>query len=122
MGPVMEYYEKSVEDTPVFYLQGAVAGGAPLVSLCGRIMELADGGERYIILELADVTSINDQSIGMLLSCVMRLRRAGGDLCFAKVDEEVMSFLQVAGIETLINIYDSTDDAINYMVFSRLCV
>jgi anti-anti-sigma factor len=118
----MRYYEKRIEEKPVFYLQGALTGDAPSISLCNRIMELAGDSETEIILEFGDVHKINSQATAMLLSCAMKLRRMGGELCFVKVHPEVRSLFNSEGINTTLPVFDNTDEALNKLVFTHLYV
>ena len=118
----MRYYEKLVEGKPIFYLQGDLTGDTETVSLCSRIMECADAGSTDIILEFGDVHIVNSQAIGMLLSCTLRLRRQGGDICFVKVHQDVLAYLQTTRINRILRIYETTDEAVNELVFTRLYV
>jgi anti-anti-sigma regulatory factor len=58
----------------------------------------------------------------MLVSCALRLRRQGGDLCFVKVHQDVLAYLQTTRINRILRIFDSTDEAVNELVFTRLYV
>ncbi|MFQ5641646.1 MAG: STAS domain-containing protein [bacterium] len=58
---------------------------------------------------------INSLGIGLMLSCVKQLRENGGDLHFTGVRGRVAYYFEITKLDTELNIYENTDDALRQL-------
>jgi anti-sigma B factor antagonist len=81
-----------------------------------RLAAHVDAGRRRLLLDLSTVTFIDSTAIGVLMGAEMRVRELdGGSLALVCGDENrrVLRILEIAGIDSLIDVYDSRDEAIS---------
>jgi anti-sigma B factor antagonist len=97
-----------------------VAGGeidfAASPQLRERIAEHVDAGRRRLLLDLSTVTFIDSTAIGVLMGAEMKVRELdGGSLALVCGDENrrVLRILEIAGVDSLIDVHGSRDEAIS---------
>ncbi len=97
-----------------------VAGGeidyAASPQLEERIAEHVDAGRRRLVLDLSTVTFIDSTAIGVLMGVVLLLRELGeGSLALVCADENrrVLRIFEIAGIDSLIDVYGSREEALS---------
>ena len=83
-------------------LEGALRAPAT-VKLRRRVEALLGGGERQVVLDLADVSEIDAAGIGELVRAFNAMTAAGGVLQVAHASQHVRKLLQVTGVLTLLN-------------------
>ncbi|MFQ5865772.1 MAG: STAS domain-containing protein [bacterium] len=108
----MQFSEKSVKGIYVFKLEGKIMGAGESASLCERLKHLVASGEKNIILDFKKVRWINSPGIGMMLSCVMSLRRAGGDVHFVNIEGKVAFYFKITKLNTVLKIYKNQEKAL----------
>jgi anti-sigma B factor antagonist len=65
-----------------------------------RLVDLIDGqGNRQLVLELRDMTSIDRAGIAVLVDALKRLQRNAGSLVLSGPSESVLRALAVAGVK-----------------------
>ncbi len=92
-------------------------GGVAIVDFSGRITlgeatgmvramvrELADGGQKKILLNLADVDYIDSAGIGELVSVFTTVRNAGGELKLLNLTKRVVDLLQITRLYTVFDV------------------
>ena len=92
-------------------------GGVSIIDFSGRITlgeasamvrttirQLADGGQRKILLNLADVDYIDSAGIGELVSAFTTVRNAGGELKLLNLTKRVVDLLQITRLYTVFDV------------------
>jgi anti-sigma B factor antagonist len=100
-------------------------GGVTIVDIIGRLTlidgsstlrekmcELVKVGSRRILINMADVTSIDSVGIGELVAGFTLVAIAGGEMKLVNVDKRVQSILQVTKLSTAFKTYEDEDSAI----------
>lgn len=112
----MTFIEKDIEGLPVFELEGKIIGDNETLRLCNRMKELISSGEKNIILDFSKVRWINSPGIGSMISCVMSLRKIGGDLHFVGLGERVGYYFKITKLDTILKSYENTDEVLRKLV------
>ena len=100
-------------------------GAVTLVHLTGRLV-LEDGDEVFrdainalaarerlnLVMDLANVTSIDSAGIGVLIGRYLSLRRRGGDMKLANLTARSHRVMTITQLLDVFDCFDSIDDAI----------
>lgn len=108
----MTYFEKNVDGLPVFKLEGKIMGGSECDKLCRRLMAVIATGHSHLVMDFEKVQWMNSAGIGMLIQCVTRLRRNGGDLHFLGVHDRVGHYFRITKLDTVLKIYDNMNEVL----------
>ena|SRR5512139_527442 len=69
-------------------------------------------GKRRVVLDLTDLVFANSTTIAYFISAQKRAREAGGGLVLAKPGEFLRKTLKTLGLDQVLSIRDSMDDAL----------
>lgn len=75
--------------------------------------DIIDSGHGKLVLDLGSVDYISSPGLREVVRVYKRAQQIGGDLRLANPSERVMAVFELAGLDTLLNIYDSDVAAIN---------
>lgn len=99
-------------------------GDIPILSLSGRmdstsspdaeaaLNRLIAGGDRSIIVDLANLEYISSAGLRVLLAGQKRLKQAGGALMLAALRPEIRKVFDIAGFNRLFPIYPTPEEAL----------
>jgi anti-sigma B factor antagonist len=76
------------------------------------IDELLRDGRRRIVLDLGGVEFIDSSGLGALVGSLVRARRVGGELCVARLDEELRQLLRASTLDRVLVPYTSVEEAL----------
>lgn len=99
-----------MDGLPVFKLEGKIMGGTECDKLCHRLMAVIATGHSHLVMDFEKVRWMNSAGIGMLIQCVTRLRRNGGDLHFLGVHDRVGHYFRITKLDTVLKIYDNMNE------------
>ena len=116
----MKYFEKKIHGLPVFELEGKIMGGSECDHLCQRMMDVIAGGQSNLIVDFAKVQWMNSAGIGMMIQCVTRLRRDGGDLHFMGIHDKVGHYFRITKLDTVLQIYDNINEVLKKLQLTNL--
>jgi len=108
----MKYFEKNVDGLPVFELEGKIMGGTECDELCHRMMDVIAAGQSNLVVDFEKVQWMNSAGIGMLIQCITRLRRDGGDLHFLGIHAKVGYYFRITKLDTVLKIYGSMNEVL----------
>ncbi len=108
----MEFTEETFGKVKVYHLSGKIMGGAETQMMCGHLKELIDAGTQWLVMDLHDVQWINSSGIGAIISCLIMLRKRGGDVRFANLHEATAHYFHITKLETVVKIFDRIDEAV----------
>ncbi|WP_441176281.1 STAS domain-containing protein [Micromonospora sp. SD12] len=75
------------------------------------LRRLVDGGDRQVVVDLAEVGFMDSSALGALVVNFKALREVGGRLCLAAVQPAVRSVLTVTSVDRAIQVYDTVQAA-----------
>lgn len=76
------------------------------------IAGMQDGGIHQVVLDLEQLTYISSAGLGVLTGTLGTFRERGGDLKLARTPDKVYRILDLLGFTRLLELFDSTDEAI----------
>ena len=121
---MLEYKSRQQGDVTILDLSGRISVGEALAFGPGSglvlgqvIRELAEKGQKRILLNLKDVKYIDSSGVGDLVRSVTSLRRQGGDLKLLSPSPMVLEVLRITRLDRVLDIKD--DELLAVQSFSE---
>jgi len=108
---------RQVDGITILDLSGRITLGEGSVTLRDAIRDLVNKGEKFILLNLGDVSYIDSSGIGELVSAFTSVKNAGGELKLLNLTKKVHDLLQITKLYTVFDVKD--DEASAVASFSR---
>jgi anti-sigma B factor antagonist len=80
-------------------------------SLKDRILQLVDKGARRLILDLGGVDFLDSSGLGVLVTCLRRIREKQGEIKLAGLRPEVQSIFEITRVSRLFQICKDVQEA-----------
>ena len=106
---------RQVDGIAVVDVSGRITLGEETKLLRETVQRLLGGGEKEILLNLAEVSFIDSAGLGELVSAFMSVRNRGGDLKLLQLTRRVHDLLQITKLYTVFDISD--DEAVAIQSF-----
>ena len=103
---------RQVDGIAVVDVSGRITLGEETKLLRETVQRLLGGGEKEILLNLAEVSFIDSAGLGELVSAFMSVRNRGGDLKLLQLTRRVHDLLQITKLYTVFDISDDEAEAI----------
>ena len=98
---------RRLDDVVILVLSGRITIGEGTVVLRDTIRNLLDGGDRKVLLNLADVDYIDSSGLGELVTAFTTVRNNGGELKLVNLTKRVHDLLQIT---KLLTVFESCND------------
>jgi anti-sigma B factor antagonist len=92
--------------------KGKITIGMGDVALRESVREALEAGTRDLLINLADVSTIDSSGIGELVSAYTTVTNRGGSLKLLNLPAKVRDILQITQLVTVFDIFDDEVDAI----------
>ena len=106
-------------DVTILDLSGLLSLGAPYASgpesgvvLREKVHELIENGQKKILLNLAGVRFVDSSGAGQLAGAFASARNNGAELKLLKPTSQVKTLLQITKLDTLLEVLDDEEKAI----------
>jgi len=104
-----------IRQTPqaaVLDLNGRIALGEALGVFRDSIKEALAGGQKNILLNLADVNSIDSSGLGQLIGSYATVTNRGGQMKLVNLQSRVNDLMQITKLLTVFETFDSEGTAL----------
>jgi len=105
----MQAETRTVNNVTVLDLRGRITVGEGNIVLREMVRELADKGQKAVVLNLKEVNYIDSSGVGELVKAHTTMQNRGGRLKLANLSKRVHDLLKVTRLITIFEIYP--DDA-----------
>ena len=106
-------------DVTILDLSGLLSLGAPYASgpesgvvLREKVCELIQNGQKKILLNLAGVRFVDSSGAGQLVGAFTSARNRGAELKLLKPTSQVKTLLKITKLDTLLDVLDDEENAI----------
>ncbi len=99
-------------DVRIIKLSGKITIGAGDVKIREMIDEALQEGKKYILLDLAGVSTIDSSGIGEMVACYTTVTKQGGQLRLLRLSPKINDILQVTQLITVFDVFDDEDEAV----------
>jgi anti-sigma B factor antagonist len=96
----------------VLNLEGIIRFGGNNNEIHNTLRFLVEKGERQILLNFADVASIDSGGLGELVAGLATLKVSGGEMKMLRLDGRVLEMMEITGLTELFEIFDDEQEAI----------
>lgn len=96
----------------ILNLDGKLRLGEDNVEFHSTIRRLIENGERYILLDLGNVSYIDSTGLGELVSSYVAVTRVGGQVKLLNLTKRVHELMMVTKLATVFDVYESEADAV----------
>ncbi|MBF8305576.1 MAG: anti-sigma-factor antagonist [Acidobacteria bacterium] len=96
----------------VLYLSGRIVLGEESTRLLETLTDLAAGGEKKILLNLAEVTYLDSAGLGALVRSQAAVAKQDGQLKLLHVPAKVQTLLRITKLQHLFEMFDDEASAV----------
>jgi len=93
-------------------VEGKITIGKGDVALREAVHDALGAGARQILIDLADVTTVDSSGVGELVSAFTTVTNRGGKLKLLNLPPKVNDILQITQLITVFEVYDNEDEAL----------
>jgi len=109
---MMKVTQRQRDGVTILDLKGKITIGAGDLALRNAVLEALDGGATKILLNLADVSTIDSSGIGELVSAFTTVTNRGGKLKLLNLPSKVSDVLQITQLITVFDVFDDEGTAV----------
>ena len=77
------------------------------------VVDCIEAGHSRLVVDLSEAGFIDSTAIGVLVASLKRLQESGGSLVVVCTNENVRSIFELVGLDEVITLHRSRDDAIS---------
>ena len=108
----LDVKERQAGDVTILDLTGEVRIGEGSISLRDAIRNLAEGGKKKVLLNLAGVKYMDSSGIGELIANYTTVKRQGGQLKLLNLTDRIQNLLVITKLLTVFDSYDNEAEAL----------
>ena len=108
----MKIEKRNRDGVTVLDLGGKITIGKGDVALREAVQQTLESGAAKVLINLADVTTIDSSGVGELVSAFTTATNRGAKLKLANLPAKVNDILQITQLITVFEVFDSEDEAI----------
>jgi anti-sigma B factor antagonist len=99
-------------DVVILDLNGQIRLGESNINLHNAIRDLADAGEKKILINLAKVTHIDSSGLGELVGGYATMEKLGGNMKLVNLNDRVTELIMITKLLTVFDVYEDEATAI----------
>jgi anti-anti-sigma factor len=100
------------EDVTIVDLRGKITIGSGEVALRNAIQGVMDSGAKKVLINMADVSTIDSSGIGELVSAYTTATNRGAKLKLINLPAKVTDILTITQLITVFDVYDSEAEGV----------
>jgi anti-sigma B factor antagonist len=104
--------KRTVDGVVVLDLKGSIHIGEGNIDLHRTLRSLIEQNERAVLLNLAEVKSIDSSGLGELVAGYSTLEKNGGELKLLNLTDRVKELMMITKLLTVFDVYDNEATAI----------
>ena len=104
--------EKEISGVTILQLAGRVTLGDESNALRTKIKELLGQGKTRLVIDLAEVTSIDSAGLGTLVAGFTSAQNQGANMKLANLTKRIDEQLHITKLVTVFDVYKTVEDAV----------
>jgi len=77
-----------------------------------QLIDLVNGGQHRIVVDLSDVEFLDSTGLGVLVGALKRVRTQDGDLALVCTESRILKVFEITGLTKVFTMYESVDEAV----------
>jgi len=95
----------------VIAISGRLAMGIETERLDATVKGLIQKEQKHFIFDIAKLDYVDSSGIGMLVSCLTNVRKAGGELKVVGANPRIRRIFSMTGVDTMMPLFNTLDEA-----------
>jgi len=91
----------------VITISGRLALGGETEKLDAALTKLLAADHKTVVLDITGLDYVDSSGVGMLVSCLTKLKKAGGEMKVAGATPRIRRIFSMTGVEGLMSLYDT---------------
>lgn len=100
------------EGVTILDLKGKITIGTGDIALRNAVQDAVNGGATQVLINLADVSTIDSSGVGELVSAYTTATNRGARLKLTNLPPKITDVLTITQLITVFDVYDTEDEAI----------
>ena len=103
---------KELEEVVVLTPKGYLVGGEETDELEKHIRDRAEGGNKWLVINLGDTQHINSTALGVLITGHTNYAKRGGQMKLCNVDKRIQNIFVITKLSLVFDVYESEEKAL----------
>lgn len=99
-------------DVAIINLKGKLMGGPDTKALHDKVRELADNGNKKVVIDLGQVKWMNSTGLGALMGALTTAKNHNAELKLARATDKVQSLFMMTKLITVFDTHETVEDAV----------
>ena len=95
----------------VIAISGRLALGGETEKLNSAVTSLLQKDQKKIVLDITGLDYVDSSGVGMLVSCVTNVRKAGGELKLVGANQRIRRIFSMTGVDSIISMFATMAEA-----------
>lgn len=108
----MDYKIESNDNINVITMEGSLLADIQSRDILQKVTDFINDEKVNFVIEMSELKFINSSGLGMLLTCLTKARKAGGEVVLANVPEQVNNLLVITKLNSIFNTAESLEEAL----------
>lgn len=108
----MDYKIESKDNINIITMEGSLLADVQSRDILQKVTDFIQDDQVNFIIEMSELKFINSSGLGMLLTCLTKARKAGGEVVLANIPEQVSNLLVITKLNSIFNTAESLEDAL----------
>jgi len=91
----------------VITISGRLALGGETEKLDAALTKLLSQDHKTVVLDISGLDYVDSSGVGMLVSCLTKLKKAGGEMKVAGANPRIRRIFSMTGVESMMSMYDT---------------
>jgi anti-sigma B factor antagonist len=104
--------QRQVGSIAILTPKGYLVGGEETDELEKAIRELADQGNKHLVVNLGETQHVNSTALGVLITGHTTYARRGGHMKLCSVDKRIQNIFVITKLSLVFDVYESEELAI----------
>ena len=91
----------------VITISGRLALGGETEKLDAALTKLLSQDHKTVVLDISGLDYVDSSGVGMLVSCLTKLKKAGGEMKVAGANPRIRRIFSMTGVESMLSMYDT---------------
>ncbi|HYG64635.1 MAG TPA: STAS domain-containing protein [Thermoanaerobaculia bacterium] len=100
------------EGVTILDLKGKITIGTGDIALRNAVQDAVNGGATQVVINLADVSTIDSSGVGELVSAYTTATNRGARLKLTNLPPKITDVLTITQLITVFDVYDTEDEAV----------
>ncbi|HEY3155037.1 MAG TPA: STAS domain-containing protein [Candidatus Eisenbacteria bacterium] len=103
---------RTVGDVTSITPKGMLLGGKETDELQAKIKELAEAGNKKLLINLGQTSFMNSVSLGVLIAAHSNYAKRGAQMKLCAVDKKIQNIFVVTKLSLVFDVYDTEEEAL----------